>query len=92
MKFSHILPLLLIGSLAAQESSTRAALIAPIIREPIVQPEPKPTLRLDIAEDRILESKDTIIEGQKITIQEIEPIALPPIPPPPSPRPLPPNK
>lgn len=88
MKFSHILPLLLIGSLAAQEASTRAALIAPIIREPIVQPEPKPILRLDIAEDSILESKDTIIEGQKITIQEIEPIALTPLPPPPTPLPL----
>ena len=89
MKASHFLPLLLIGTLAAQEiANDRATLLAPIIREPIVQPEPKPILLLDVPTDSILESKDTIIDGQKITIQEIEPIALPPIPPPPTPRPL----
>ena len=89
MKISRFLPLLLIGTLAAQEAKTdRATLLAPIIREPVVQSPPKPVLRLDVPTDRILESKDTIIDGQKITIQEIAPIALPPLPPPPAPRPL----
>jgi hypothetical protein len=89
MKIFHLLPFFFLGSIVAQEpAASRASLIAPIIREPIVQPEPKPVLRLDIASESILESKDTIIDGQKITIQEIEPIALPPIPPPPAPRPL----
>jgi hypothetical protein len=89
MKASQFLPLILIGMLAAQEvTTTRATLLAPIIREPIVQPEPKPVLRLDVPTESILESKDTIIDGQKITFQEIEPIALPPLPPPPAPRPL----
>ena len=89
MKASHFLLLFLIGTLAAQEpADERATLLAPIIREPVVQPSPKPVLRLEIPLDSILESKDTIIEGQKITTQEITPITLPPIPPAPEPRPL----
>lgn len=85
----RLLPLLLISSLAAQEpNASRATLVAPIVREPIIQPEPKPVLLLDVSADNILESKDTVINGQKFTIQEIEPIALPPIPAPPAPRPL----
>jgi hypothetical protein len=89
MKISRFLPLLLIGVLSAQDAKTdRATLLAPIIREPVVQSPPKPVLRLDVHAESILESKDTIIDGQKITIQEIEPIALPPLPPPPAPRPL----
>jgi hypothetical protein len=77
------------GSLSSQDITTdRATLIVPIIRERVVQPEPQPVLRLEVAADSILESKDTVIDGQKITIQEIEPIALPPIPPPSAPRPL----
>ena len=89
MKASYLLPLLLMGSLSSQDITTdRATLIVPIIRERVVQPEPQPVLRLEVAADSILESKDTVIDGQKITIQEIEPIALPPIPPPSAPRPL----
>jgi len=89
MKIFPLLPFFFLGSIVAQEpASSRATLLAPIIREPIVHPEPKPVLRLDIAPESVLESKDTIIDGQKITVQEIEPIALPPIPPTPEPLPL----
>ncbi len=89
MKLIPFLPIILIGALAAQDvSSARATLLAPIIPEPVVQPEPQPILRLDIAPESIIESKERIINGQKITTQEITPITLPPIPPAPEPRPL----
>ncbi len=88
MKASYFLLLFLVTTLTAQEVATRATLLAPIIREPVVQPPPKPVLRIEVPADSIIESQDSIIDGQKITIQEIEPIALPPIPPPPVPRPL----
>ncbi|MFM2221087.1 MAG: hypothetical protein RLZZ553_835 [Verrucomicrobiota bacterium] len=89
MRLIPFLPIILVGALAAQEgSSPRATLLAPIILEPIVQPEPQPVLRLDIGPESILETKEIIADGQKITLQEIAPITLPPLPPTPEPQPL----
>ncbi len=89
MQIHRFLPLLLVGALAAQEvSSPRATILAPIIPAPVAQPVPQAVLRLDIAPESILESKERIVNGQKITTQEITPITLPPIPPAPEPRPL----
>jgi len=80
MKITHLLPLLLFGTLFAQEiATTRATLIVPIIREVIEEKPPEPLLRFDIAKDSIIESKTLINDGQKITLQKIEPIALPPL-------------
>ena len=86
---AFFLLLSLTTSIFAQKVETdRATLLAPIIPASVVQPEPQPVLRLDIAPESILESKERIINGQKITTQEITPITLPPIPPAPEPRPL----
>ena len=80
--------LLLITTLTAEEPTPRATLIAPIIREVVPEKPPEPVLLLDIAPESIIESKTVTADGQKITIQEIAPISLPPIPPAPEPRPL----
>ena len=88
MNYRFVLPFFLIVPLMSQEVSTdRATLVLPILREPAVETPPQPVLRLEVPKDSIIESKTVISDGQKITIQEIEPIALPPIPQPP---PLPP--
>ena len=81
MKASHLLPLLLITSLSAQDAiPPRAELLAPIIREPIVQPEPKPVLRIEVPEENIIQS-ETITKGDKtVIVQKIAPVALPPVP------------
>lgn len=89
MKTTLLLPFLILSALYAEETAaTRATLLAPIIPERVVRPEPQPVLRLDIAPESIIESKERIVNGQKITTQEIAPITLPPIPPAPQPRPL----
>lgn len=81
--------LLLIATVTAKEGETvRATLIAPIIREPIAEKPPEPQLKLDIAPDSIIDTKTVTADGQKITLQEIEPITLPPLPEPPPPTPL----
>ena len=88
MKSLLLATLSLLGFLTAQEFPTRATLTAPIIREPLPEPAPRPVLRLDLPKDNIIGSKTVIADGQKITLQEIQPITLPPIPPPPPQRPL----
>jgi hypothetical protein len=84
MKIPLFLPLLLFSTLCAQESTaSRATLIAPVISEPIKEKPPEPVLQLDIAPESVIESKTVTADGQKITLQEIEPITLPPLPEPP---------
>lgn len=84
------LPLLFltITTLIAQDPTPRATLIASIIREVVPKKPPEPVLLLDIAPESIIESKTVTADGQKITIQEIAPISLPPIAPAPEVRPL----
>lgn len=80
MKTILILPMLLIGAITAEEENSRATLIAPIIREPIKEQPPEPVLQLDIAPESVIENKTVTADGQKITLQEITPITLPPLP------------
>ena len=81
MKASHLLPLLLITSLSAQDAiPPRAELLAPIIREPIVQPEPKPVLRIEVPEENIIQSETVTKGDQTVIVQKIAPVALPPVP------------
>jgi hypothetical protein len=80
MKTILILPMLLIGAITAEEENSRATLIAPIIREPIKEQPPEPVLQLDIAPESVIENKTFTADGQKITLEEITPITLPPLP------------
>jgi hypothetical protein len=81
--------LFLTATVSSQEVETvRASLITPIIREPIAEKPPEPVLQLDIAPESVIESKTVTADGQKITLQEIEPITLPPLPEPPPQKPL----
>jgi hypothetical protein len=89
MKIPLFLPLLLLSTLCAQEPAAfRATLIAPVISEPIKEKPPEPVLQLDIAPECVIESKTVTADGQKITLQEIGPITLPPLPEPPPQKPL----
>jgi hypothetical protein len=88
MKTILILPMLLIGAITAEEENSRAIIIAPVIREPVAEKPPEPVLQLDIAPESVITTKTVTADGQKITLQEIEPITLPPLPEPPPQKPL----
>jgi hypothetical protein len=81
--------LCLIATVSAQVVETaRATLIAPVIREVVPEKPPEPVLQLNIAPESVIESKTVTADGQKITLQEIEPITLPPLPEPLPEKPL----
>jgi hypothetical protein len=85
MKTKPLLLILLVGTLAAQEATDRAILI------PVPPPGDKPAPQrqhLEITPDEILSSRTIVRPDQTITIQEVTPQDLAPLPPPPPPQPL----
>jgi hypothetical protein len=85
---TKLLPLLFIAALHGQEPAGEPAeLLAPIVQEPIVQTEPAPEpQRLEVPPEDIISTKVIMADGQKITIQKVEPQELEPLPEPPAPR------
>ena len=83
-----LLPLLLIAALHGQElTGEPAQLLDPIVKSPIVQTEPAPQpKRLVIPPEDIISTEIIDANGQKITIQEVQPQELEPLPEPPPPR------
>jgi hypothetical protein len=88
MKTKLLLISLLSTALHAQEpSSSPAELLDPIVKAPIVQTEPAPEPpRLVIPPEDIISTEIIDANGQKFTIQEVEPQDIAPLPPPPPPR------
>jgi hypothetical protein len=88
MKKSLISTFLVVAALHAQEPAGEPAeLLDPIVQEPIVQTEPAPEpQRLEVPPEDIISTKVIIRDGQKFTIQKVEPQELEPLPPPPPPR------
>jgi hypothetical protein len=88
MKTKLLLISLLATALHAQEpSNSPAQLLDPIVKAPIVQTEPAPEpQRLVIPPEDIISTKVIMADGQKITIQEVQPQELEPLPEPPPPR------
>jgi hypothetical protein len=88
MKTKLLLISLLATALHAQEpSSSPAELLDPIVKAPIVQTEPAPEPpRLVIPPEDIISTEIIDANGQKFTIQEVEPQDIAPLPPPPPPR------
>ena len=82
------LPLLFIAALHGQEPAGEPAeLLDPIVKAPIVQTEPAPEpQRLVIPPEDIISTEIIDANGQKITIQEVQPQELEPLPEPPPPR------
>jgi hypothetical protein len=83
-----LLPLLFVAALHGQEPAGEPAeLLDPIVKEPIVQTEPAPEpQRLEVPPEDIISTKVIIRDGQKFTIQKVEPQELEPLPEPPPPR------
>jgi hypothetical protein len=83
-----LLPLLFVAALNGQEPAGEPAeLLDPIVKEPIVQTEPAPEpQRLEVPPEDIISTKVIIRDGQKFTIQKVEPQELEPLPEPPPPR------
>jgi hypothetical protein len=82
------LPLLFIAALHGQEPAGEPAeLLDPIVKAPIVQTEPAPEpQRLEVPPEDIISTKVIIRDGQKFTIQKVQPQDLEPLPEPPPPR------
>lgn len=86
MKLFLLPSLLLTACLHAEEAAT---LIEPIIKPQIANPTPAPVQeRLEVTPDEIISSKVVIRDGQKFTLQEIQPQDITPLPTPPPPQPL----
>jgi hypothetical protein len=83
-----LLPLLFIAALHGQEPAGEPAeLLDPIVKAPIIQTEPAPEpKRLVIPPEDIISTEIIDANGQKITIQEVQPQELEPLPVPPPPR------
>jgi len=94
MKKSLISAFLVVAALHAQEPADEAAELLdpivqddPIVQEPIVQTEPAPEpQRLEVPPEDIISTKVIMADGQKITIQKVQPQELEPLPEPPPPR------
>jgi hypothetical protein len=72
---------LLIVSHAQEIAEQTATLIEPIVKPQITNPTPAPAQeRLDVPPEDIISSKVVIREGQKLTIQQIEPQEIIPLP------------
>jgi hypothetical protein len=82
------LPLLFIAALHGQEPAGEPAeLLDPIVKVPIAPSEPAPEpQRLVIPPEDIISTEIIDANGQKITIQEVQPQELEPLPVPPPPR------
>ena len=85
-----LLPLLFIAALHGQEPAGEPAeLLDPIVKAPIVQTEPAPEpKRLVIPPEDIISTEIIDANGQKITIQKVQPQELEPLPEPAPPRAL----
>ena len=83
-----LLPLLFIAALHGQEPAGEPAeLLDPIVKAPIAPSEPAPEpQRLEIPPEDIISTKVIMADGQKITIQKVQPQELEPLPEPPPPR------
>jgi hypothetical protein len=85
---TKLLPLLFVAALHGQETSDEPAeLLDPIVKAPIspTGPAPEPK-RLEVPPEEIISTKVIIRNGQKFTIQKVEPQELEPLPQPPPPR------
>jgi hypothetical protein len=85
---TKFLPLLFIAAVYGQEPAGEPAeLLDPIVKAPIVPsgPAPEPQ-RLEVPPEDIISSKVIFRDGQKFTIQKVEPQELEPLPPPTPPR------
>jgi hypothetical protein len=85
---TKFLPLLFIAALYGQEPAAEPAeLLDPIVKAPIVQTEPPPEpQRLEVPPEDIISTKVIMADGQKFTIQKVQPQELEPLPEPPPPR------
>ncbi|PAW62688.1 MAG: hypothetical protein B9S37_01225 [Verrucomicrobiia bacterium Tous-C3TDCM] len=83
-----LLPLLFVAALHGQEPAGEPAeLLDPIVKAPFVQTEPAPEpQRLEIPPEDIISTKVIFRDGQKITIQKVQPQELEPLPEPAPPR------
>jgi len=83
-----LLPLLFVAALHGQEpTGEHAELLDPIVKIPVapIEPAPEPQ-RLEVPPEDIISTKVIIRNGQKFTIQKVEPQELEPLPEPPPPR------
>ena len=86
MKKFFLSTLLLTACLHAEEAAT---LIEPIIKPQFANHTPAPAQeRLEVPPEDIISSKVVIRDGQKFTLQEIQPQDITPLPTPPPPQPL----
>jgi hypothetical protein len=85
---TKLLQLLFIAALHGQEPAGEPAeLLDPIVKVPVAPSEPAPEpQRLVIPPEDIISTKVIMADGQKITIQKVEPQELEPLPEPPPPR------
>ena len=85
---TKLLPLLFIAALHGQEPAGEPAeLLDPIVKVPIAPSKPAPEpQRLEIPPEDIISTKVIMADGQKITIQKVQPQELEPLPEPPPPR------
>jgi hypothetical protein len=88
MKKSLISAFLVVTALHAQEPAGEPAeLLDPIVKVPVAPSEPAPEpQRLVIPPEDIISTKVIMADGQKITIQKVQPQELDPLPEPPPPR------